>query len=100
MSICKHDDLLKIFDFVDNKKQVKEFICESCLVIFQTCNADEHIAKTPEHSSSCSHCFFKKKKPKAHIVKDSWQEQLQEYVNETYFDKPTRSEKKKRLARA
>lgn len=91
MSICKHSELLKICEIVQDEKIIKEYLCENCLSIFLPCPADKNEAKTPQHMETCSQCKNRKKRTKFRIVKDSWQEQLLELGNGVCANKTIRT---------
>lgn len=88
---CTHNELLEVFEFVNDEKRIKEFVCEECFEFFSSCPIDEEIAKTPDHLLTCSSCNSKKKKTKFRIIKEPWQEQLEEYGNSRFDDKKKRA---------
>lgn len=70
----------------------EDFACEVCYDIFASCNEDEFVPKTPEHSKICKSCTAPKgarKKPKFSVVAEEWKQQL------GAFDNPSPSRKKR-----
>lgn len=94
MSKCNHLELLKIFEIIDDKKRIKEFVCENCYEIFSSCPSDEEVPKTPIHIEDCTICSVKKKKTKFRVVKESWQEKLAEFGSRTRLEEKKRRNSK------
>lgn len=94
MSYCKHREFLKVCEIINENKQTVEFICESCLIIFQSCSLDQEVPKTLEHTNVCGTCN-KKRRTKAKVSTETWQDKLIELRAKTPSE-----HKKKKLARA